>query len=72
MEKVFEPFQSGFNVGTGLGLALVYQIIQAHQGSVQVESDPGKGARFIIDLPLEMAPSTLPKAATADARRGAE
>jgi two-component system sensor histidine kinase PilS (NtrC family) len=72
IEKVFEPFQSGFNVGTGLGLALVYQIIKGHQGSIQVESQPGKGARFVIDLPLEIIPSTLVKAETADARRGSE
>jgi two-component system sensor histidine kinase PilS (NtrC family) len=53
LEKVFEPFQSGFNEGTGLGLALVYQIIRGHQGSIQVYSQPGKGARFVIDLPRE-------------------
>jgi two-component system sensor histidine kinase PilS (NtrC family) len=72
IEKVFEPFQSGFNVGTGLGLALVYQIIEGHQGSVQVESQPGKGARFVIELPREIRPSMLVKAGTADARRGSE
>jgi two-component system, NtrC family, sensor histidine kinase PilS len=72
MEKVFEPFQSGFNVGTGLGLALVYQIIQGHQGSIQLESRPGEGARFVIDLPLEIVPAKLPQVETSDARRGAE
>ncbi len=49
--RLFEPFQSGFNTGTGLGLALVYQIIQGHGGSIRVDSQPGKGARFVIDLP---------------------
>jgi two-component system sensor histidine kinase PilS (NtrC family) len=53
LEKVFEPFQSGFSEGTGLGLALVYQITRGHQGSIRVESQPGKGARFVIDLPRE-------------------
>jgi signal transduction histidine kinase len=53
LEKVFEPFQSGFNHGTGLGLALVYQVIHGHQGTIQVESQPGKGARFMMDLPRE-------------------
>jgi two-component system, NtrC family, sensor histidine kinase PilS len=74
LEKVFEPFQSGFNVGTGLGLALVYQIIQGHQGTIKVDSEPGKGARFVIDLPQEMVPAAraAAKAETADARRGSD
>jgi len=67
LEKVFEPFQSGFNQGTGLGLALVYQIIRGHQGSIQVDSQPGKGARFVIDLPREGLPAMPTKAGTAQA-----
>ena len=67
LEKVFEPFQSGFNEGTGLGLALVYQIIRGHQGSIQVHSQPGKGARFVIDLPRETPPAMLAKAGPARA-----
>ena len=51
LEKVFEPFQAGFTNGTGLGLAIVYQIIQAHHGRVQVRSAPGKGTRFLLELP---------------------
>jgi two-component system sensor histidine kinase PilS (NtrC family) len=54
LEKVFEPFQSGFREGTGLGLALVYQIIRGHEGSIQVDSQPDKGARLLIDLPREI------------------
>jgi len=64
LDKVFEPFQSGFSEGTGLGLALVYQIIRAHQGSIQVDSQPGKGARFVIDLPREALPALPTKAET--------
>ncbi|MFB3923117.1 MAG: nitrogen regulation protein NR(II) [Terriglobia bacterium] len=51
LEKLFEPFQAGFSNGTGLGLAIVYQIVQAHRGKIQVRSAPGKGTRFIIELP---------------------
>jgi two-component system sensor histidine kinase PilS (NtrC family) len=65
LEKVFEPFQSGFSEGTGLGLALVYQIIQGHQGSIQVDSKPGEGARFVIELPREALPPRLSKVGAA-------
>jgi two-component system sensor histidine kinase PilS (NtrC family) len=49
--KLFEPFQAGFSDGTGLGLAIVYQIVQGHSGSLRVDSAPGKGTKFLIDLP---------------------
>ena len=69
LEKVFEPFQSGFNDGTGLGLALVYQIILGHRGTIRVDSHQGKGARFVIEVPREVSPSTLAEAGTVDALR---
>ncbi len=50
IEKMFEPFQSNFEGGTGLGLAIVYQIVQAHGAKISVESQPGKGSEFILEI----------------------
>ncbi len=41
--------------GTGLGLAIVKHIVQAHHGSVSIESTPGEGSTFFIHLPLEIS-----------------
>ncbi|HEY1939632.1 MAG TPA: ATP-binding protein [Candidatus Angelobacter sp.] len=49
-EKIFEPFQSHFEGGTGLGLAIVYQIVQAHGAKIFVQSTPGSGAEFILEI----------------------
>jgi PAS domain S-box-containing protein len=52
-ERVFEPFYTTKGVhGTGLGLAVSYGIIERHEGSISVESKPGSGTTFFIDLPV--------------------
>jgi len=53
--RLFEPFFSTkeAGIGTGLGLSISYSIIQMHQGKIEVESEAGKGATFIVKLPLE-------------------
>jgi signal transduction histidine kinase len=51
--KIFEPFFTTKEIGqgVGLGLSIVYNIIEAHQGEITVESQPGKGTEFTIILP---------------------
>jgi signal transduction histidine kinase len=53
--KIFEPFFTTKPVGkgTGLGLSISYGIIQQHGGTITVESDEGKGAKFCVKLPLD-------------------
>ena len=52
IDRVFEPYYSTTQGGTGLGLPIVKTIVQAHGGTVAVSSHPGKGSDFYIDLPL--------------------
>jgi signal transduction histidine kinase len=50
--KIFEPFFSTKNAGTGLGLTLVQQIVDEHKGQISCESVLGQGTCFTIELPL--------------------
>jgi signal transduction histidine kinase/CheY-like chemotaxis protein len=56
--RVFEPFftTKKEGEGTGLGLSMCYGIIQEHGGQIRVESRPGEGATFILDLPIVEKP----------------
>ena len=51
LDRVFDPYFTTKNQGTGLGLATVRTIVEAHGGRVRVESEPGRGTEVILDLP---------------------
>jgi two-component system sensor histidine kinase PilS (NtrC family) len=51
IERMFQPFQSGFRQGSGLGLAIVRRIVTDHGGRVAVQSTPGAGTEVIVTLP---------------------
>jgi signal transduction histidine kinase len=57
LSHVFEPFFTTKAVGQGIGLGLhiCYQIMQAHHGSIEVRSQVGQGAEFLVTLPLVSA-----------------
>jgi signal transduction histidine kinase len=55
-EKIFEPFYTtkAAGKGTGLGLSVTYGIVRDHKGDIRVEKAEGGGARFVIELPLQI------------------
>lgn len=54
INRLFEPFYTSKDPGhgTGLGLWISYGIVRRHHGTITVESEPGRFARFDVDLPL--------------------
>lgn len=52
-KQIFEPFFTTRPTGSGLGLAVVESVVRACGGRVDVRSEPGKGATFILTLPRE-------------------
>ena len=51
LPRIFQAYYSTKSHGTGLGLPTTRRIIREHGGTIQVESEPGKGTRFLILLP---------------------
>ena len=59
LEKIFEPYFTTKETGTGLGLTQVYKIIKEHQGEITVDSEPGTGSDFRIILPIPQKETRL-------------
>jgi len=68
LSKVFDPYFTTKRAGSGLGLATAYAIVTKHGGRLLVESKPGDGAVFVIDLPASQSPAAAPAPRPAAAR----
>jgi signal transduction histidine kinase len=67
-ERIFTPYYTSKQHGTGLGLAIVQSVISDHGGRISVQSEPGKGTAFVIELPSNvdaLPPAASPKEETA-------
>jgi len=56
--RLFTPYYTSKQHGTGLGLAIVQSVVSDHGGKIVVESAPGAGATFRIELPIKHPGST--------------
>jgi len=52
IDRIFNPFFTTKARGTGLGMAISKKIVEAHEGSIDVLSEPGRGTEFVVTLPL--------------------
>ncbi|HET9225084.1 MAG TPA: ATP-binding protein [Thermoanaerobaculia bacterium] len=66
--NLFHPFQSFFDGGTGIGMAIVYRIVQEHGGQLDVATRPGGGTTITVDLPaIQTLSGQVARAAGAEA-----
>jgi signal transduction histidine kinase len=57
-ERIFTPYYTTKQHGTGLGLAVVQSVVSDHHGTISVNSETGRGTTFIIDLPKRAEPDS--------------
>lgn len=69
LDRIFEPFFTTKKKGTGLGLAVAHQIVEAHGGRIFVESVVGEGTTFHLFLPLSEEAARMQPAASGEERR---
>ncbi|UQZ87157.1 Sporulation kinase D [Paenibacillus konkukensis] len=58
LDKIFLPFYTTKESGTGLGLSICHKIVQDHEGTMEVESEAGKGTKFTITVPVSQPESS--------------
>ena len=56
LERIWSPFYTSKQTGTGLGLALSKKVVEAHGGAIEASSTPGAGTEFIVTLPRRAQP----------------
>jgi two-component system sensor histidine kinase HydH len=67
LEKIWDPFFTTKDTGTGLGLGIVKNIIESHGGSIQIVNRPVRGARVTIELPINQRKDDQEKVGTTTA-----
>lgn len=70
IKKIFDPFftTKAVGKGTGLGMSISYRVINDHHGTIEVESEVGKGTKFTITLPINHEKETLEEEIIKDLR----
>jgi signal transduction histidine kinase len=61
LARIFTPFSTAFDGGTGLGMAIVRRIVEDHGGAIDVESRPGEGTTVTILLPRDATARPTPE-----------
>ena len=59
VERIFEPYYTTKTSGSGIGLTMVYKIVKEHGGEIRVQSEPNRGACFVITLPIPQSEQRL-------------